>query len=154
MLKKYIKKWLLLIHVLKGFFPVIVATDSLILYTYQLTYVHTAIFYPLFSKLQEGIKKATPETCSAEWLLFNICIGRIVNIVASAYKHSLCLTGLYSHNVYKAVIVVHVFTPFTTAVSVNCCTCLTEAGLRGVYLAVLGVQDSTQCKFIYHISNH
>lgn len=111
MLKKYIKKWLLLIHVLKGFFPVIVATDSLILYTYQLTYVHTAIFYPLFSKLQEGIKKATPETCSAEWLLFNICIVRIVNIGASAYKHSLCLTGLYSHNVYKAVIVVHVFTP-------------------------------------------
>lgn len=152
MLKKYIKNWLFLIHVLKVFPPVIVGTDSFVYLSTNLR-THSHI-YPLFSKLQEGIKKATPETCSAEWLLFNICIGRIVNIGASAYKHSLCLTGLYSHNVYKAVIVVHVFTPFTTAVSVNCFTCLTEAGLRGVYLAVLGVQDSTQCKFIYHISNH
>lgn len=108
-LKNILKNWLFLnlnihVHVLIKVF-----SQSLLLTSFgtdRQTYVHTAIFYSLFSKLQEGIKQGY------SWDLFSITIAlehlhwRIVNFGASAYQALLCLTGLHCHNVYKAVIVV------------------------------------------------
>lgn len=112
-LKNILKNWLFLnlnihvhVHVLIKVFSQSLLLTSWNNGTDRQTYVHTAIFYSLFSKLQEGIKQGY------SWDLFSRTIAlehlhwRIVNFGASAYQALLCLTGLHCHNVYKAVIVV------------------------------------------------